>query len=60
MNKWSYVLIERDEEGVIVGSIDVTDEVVSLYTRIDLLDGCNDSWRKDFYARLQPASQAKH
>ncbi len=60
MNKWSYVLIERDEEGIIVGSIDVTEEVVSLYTRIDLLDGCNDSWRKDFYARLQPSSQAKH
>lgn len=60
MNKWSYVLIERNEEGTIVGSIDVTEEVVSLYTRIDLLDGCNDSWRKDFYARLQPMSNSKH
>ena len=60
MNTWSYVLLERDAEGTIVGSVDVTEEIVSLYTRIDLLEGCNDSWRKDFFARLQPMTNSKH
>ena len=35
VREWSYVLLRRNEEGIIIESTDVTDEVVFLYRMIE-------------------------
>ena len=46
MNEWSYVLLRRDEEGIIVESTEVTDEVLFLYRLIDMQERTLNSYRK--------------
>jgi hypothetical protein len=43
MNTWQYALIERTPEGEIVQQIDVTEEIISMYKRIDLFQACSDA-----------------
>jgi hypothetical protein len=47
MTEWSYVLLERNEEGIVVDSHDVTGEVVFLYTMIEKQERIIQSYRKD-------------
>jgi hypothetical protein len=35
VREWSYVLLRRNEEGIIIENTDVTDEVVFLYRMIE-------------------------
>ena len=35
VKEWSYVLLRRDEEGTIIESTEVTDEVVFLYRMVE-------------------------
>lgn len=43
MNTWQYALIERTEEGEIVQQIDVTEEIISMYKRLDLFQACSEA-----------------
>ncbi len=43
MNTWQYALIERTPEGEIVQQIDVTEEIISMYKRIDLFQACSEA-----------------
>jgi hypothetical protein len=43
MNTWQYALIERTPEGQIVQQIDVTEEIISMYKRIDLFQACSEA-----------------
>jgi len=43
MNTWQYALIERTPEGDIVQQIDVTEEIISMYKRLDLFQACSDA-----------------
>lgn len=35
VKEWSYVLLQRDAEGTIIDSTEVTDEVIFLYTLVE-------------------------
>jgi hypothetical protein len=43
MNTWQYALIERTPDGEIVQQIDVTEEIISMYKRIDLFQACSEA-----------------
>jgi hypothetical protein len=43
MNTWQYSLIERTPEGDVVQQIDVTEEIISMYRRIDLFEACSEA-----------------
>ena len=47
MTNWSYVLLERDDEGTIVDSHDATSEVLFLYAMIEKQERIIQSYRKD-------------
>lgn len=44
---WSYVLLRRDDEGTIVESAEVTDEVLHLYKMIELQERALNAYRKE-------------
>lgn len=44
---WSYVLLRRDEEGTIVESTDVTDEVRFLYMLIERQERTLNAYRRE-------------
>ncbi len=46
MTDWSYVILERDDEGTIVDSHDATSEVLFLYTMIEKQERIIQSYRK--------------
>ena len=46
MSKWQYVLIERDDDDEeIIQGIDVTEEIICLYTRIEYLEASNAGFK---------------
>ena len=45
--KWSYVLLVRDDEGTIVESTEVTDEVRFLYMLIERQERTLNAYRKE-------------
>ena len=47
MTSWAYVILERDEKGTIVDSVDATDEVLFLYAMIERQERIIESYRKD-------------
>jgi hypothetical protein len=46
LKEWSYVLLRRDEQGTIVESTEVTDEVLFLYRMIEMQERALNSYRK--------------
>ena len=54
MNEWQYILLQIDENGEIVEGIDVTDEVVCLYKRIEFLEASNEGFKKLVLDGLKP------
>lgn len=54
MSEWQYVLLQIDENGEIVEGIDVTDEVVCLYKRIEFLEASNEGFKKLVLDGLKP------
>lgn len=47
MTKWSYVILERDDKGIVIDSIDATDEVLFLYSMIERQEKILQSYRKE-------------
>lgn len=47
MTDWSYVILERDDEGTIVDSHDATSEVLFLYAMIERQERIIESYRRD-------------
>ena len=61
VSEWSYVILERDEEGTIVDSADATSEVLFLYAMIERQERIIESYRKDLGITLfEPSSLTKH
>lgn len=61
MTEWSYVILERDEEGTIVDSKDATSEVLFLYAMIERQERIIESYRKDLGITLfEPQNLTKH
>lgn len=49
MNQYTYVLLERDHENIIIDSTDVTEEIVFLYTMIEYQERIINSYRKQVH-----------
>ena len=47
MSNWSYVILERDDEGTVIDSFDATSEVLFLYMMIEKQERIIQSYRKD-------------
>mgnify|MGYP000060587911 CR=1 FL=1 len=47
MRDWSYVILERDKDGTIIGSRDATSEVLFLYALIERQERIIGSYRKE-------------
>ena len=61
MSTWSYIILERDEEGTVVDSSDATDEVLFLYSMIERQERIIESYRKDLGITLfESNSLTKH
>ena len=45
--KWSYVLLVRDDEGTVIESTEVTDEVRFLYMLIERQERTLNAYRKE-------------
>jgi hypothetical protein len=45
VKEWSYVLLQRDAEGTIIDSTEVTDEVIYLYRMVEIQEKLLNSYR---------------
>jgi hypothetical protein len=45
VKEWSYVLLQRDAEGTIIDSTEVTDEVIYLYRLVEIQEKLLNSYR---------------
>lgn len=45
VKEWSYVLLQRDAEGTIIDSTEVTDEVIYLYKMVEIQEKLLNSYR---------------
>ena len=45
VKEWSYVLLQRDAEGTIIDSTEVTDEVLYLYKMVEIQEKLLNSYR---------------
>ena len=60
MTEWSYVILERDEEGTIVDSHDATSEVLFLYAMIERQERIIESYRRDLGITCFDSPLVKH
>ena len=60
MTDWSYVILERDDEGTIVDSHDATSEVLFLYAMIERQERIIESYRKDLGITVFDGPLTKH
>lgn len=45
VKEWSYVLLQRDAEGTIIDSTEVTDEVIYLYRLVEMQEKLLNNYR---------------
>ena len=45
VKEWSYVLLQRDAEGTIIDSTEVTDEVIYLYRLVEIQEKLLNNYR---------------
>lgn len=45
VKEWSYVLLQRDAEGTIIDSTEVTNEVIYLYKMVEIQEKLLNSYR---------------
>lgn len=45
VKEWSYVLLQRDAEGTIIDSTEVTDEVIYLYKMVEIQEKLLNNYR---------------
>ena len=45
VKEWSYVLLQRDAEGTIIDSTEVTDEVIYLYRMVEIQEKLLNNYR---------------
>ena len=61
MNEYAYVLITRDERGIIIDSHDATDEIVFLFQMITYQEQIIEKYRKELGISLfDHVSTMKH
>ena len=60
MNEWSYVLLQRDDQGTIIDSQEVTDEVLSLFKHIEMQENIIKAYRKSLGITIFDESTTKH
>ena len=60
MTDWSYVILERDDEGTIVDSHDATSEVLFLYQLIDMQERTLRAYRKELGYSFLDEPLTKH
>jgi hypothetical protein len=60
MTDWSYVILERDDEGTIVDSHDATSEVLFLYAMIERQERIIESYRRDLGITVFDEPLTKH
>jgi hypothetical protein len=60
MSEWSYVILERDDEGTVIDSQDATDEVLFLYAMLEQQERIIKSYRKDLGITLFDDPLTKH
>ena len=60
MSEWSYVILERDDEGTVIDSQDATDEVLFLYAMLEQQERLIKSYRKDLGITLFDDPLTKH